>query len=258
MSSSLNSSFIPKKNPNQSQKTTSPRSIFVGTLIVRIFFFAILISTVVVLFYEKSLNDDLIEKKSTYSKAIQNFDEKSFENIKSMSNRLNQVRTRLDHTVSFDSIFNLLEASTLGTVQINHLIIKKPDDNKLTLDVSMKTDTFDAILFQRMVLGGGNVRALEGEAGFEVTSGESDLKVLDITDLSINNPKVDAKTNQTLEKFSVSFKADIALDSLTVPHQVSASALSNVSTQSNSANPESSVEEIEVPSSDGLEDNLNN
>lgn len=256
MSSPLNSSFIPKKSPKQGQKTTSPRSIFVGTLIVRIFFFAILISTVVVLFYEKNLNNDLVDKKNTYSEAVKNFDKNSFENIKAMSNRLHQVRNRLDYTVSFDSIFNLLEASTLGTVQINNLNIKKVDDSKLTLDVNMKTDSFDAIVFQRMVFGGGNVTTLDDGTGFEVTSGESDLKVIDVTDLSINNPRVDSKTNQTLESFSVSFKADLALDSLAVPHQISENTSLNNSVDDFDEEVEE-VSEEEVFPEDSLEDNLN-
>ncbi len=262
MSSSLNSSFIPKRNPNQNQKTTSPRSIFVGTLIVRIFFFAILISTIAVLFYKKNLDNNLVKVQKSYRDAVENFDAKSFENIKTMSNRLHQARGRLDHTVSFDAIFNLLEKTTLGTVQINHLSIKKPDDSKLTLDVDMQTDSFDAILFQRMVLGGSSVRATDGN-GFEVATGESNLKVVDIRDLTINNPRTDGKSNQTLSKFSVSFKADIALDPTVVQHEIPSNIFSSSPSSTTEMQESNEMEEVKDSFIEGAdeglrEDNLSN
>ena len=227
MSGSFNSSFIPKRNPVQGQKAPSPRPIFVGTLLVRIFFFAILIATLIVLFLEKKLENDLAGEKIALSSAVSSFDDASMQNIITMSNRLNQTKSRLDHTVSLRSVFKLLEESTLGTVQINHLTIKKPDDSKLTLDVNMQTNSFDAILFQRKVLGGENkLKAVDGEGNTQNVdaAGDSKLKIVNIKDLVINNEKTDNRPGQTASKFSVAFKADIALDAVSVPHQISAVA----------------------------------
>jgi len=212
MPESANTSFIPKRNPIKGSRNNAPRPIFIGTLLIRVFFFAVLIATVAVFAYQDKLNKDLDKEIVALNDAISSFSEERMQKILDIDNRLNQTRKRLNHTVSMYSLMDTLEASTLGTVRINNMEVKRLDDKNLTIEAEMRTDSFDSVLFQRGII--------ERDEKLSVTKYE---------DLTVNNPAssvVSAQARQQIDpqdtRFSVSFKAELAVDASLIPHRTPA------------------------------------
>jgi len=111
MPETSNTSFIPKRNPVKQKKANTPRPMFIGTLLIRIFFFAVLIASLGVLIYEE----------------------------------------RLRHTASVSSLFEAIELATVQTAQIESLTLDRVSDTEFEIESEMKTESFDSIIFQRGV-----------------------------------------------------------------------------------------------------------
>ncbi len=205
MPGSSNASFIPKRTTGQRERQTARRQVYVGTFIVRIFFFAALIAVASVYAYESKLNNDLNKEIAALGSAINSFNEAEMQRVTSADLRLAQIKYRLDHTVSMLSVLNAMEGSTVSSAQISQLSIKRADDKTLELESLMKTPSFDTALFQKGIL--------EGSETLEVSS---------IDDLVLEQSE---SASGDLVDTNVIFKAILSIDTEFVPHTAPTSTL---------------------------------
>ncbi len=205
MPENSNTSFIPKRNPTKTGRNNSPRPVFIGLLVVRVIFFAVLIASIGVFAYEKKLKSDLDFEIQNLNSVISTFNEDDLDEIVSIDNRLNQIKYRLAHTASITSIFGAIEAATLGTVEIDDLKLKRLDDTLFSIESKMKTDSFDSVLFQR--------GQLERNDKLVVTA---------ISDVILQN-EVETTDRAgvkvpTSEKTVILFNAELAVNTDLIPH----------------------------------------
>lgn len=205
MPESTNTSFIPKRNPIKNSHSKAPR-IFIGTLIIQIIFFAVLIAALGVFAYERKLSNDFEKEVLALSAVISSFSEEDMQKIIDLDTRLVQAKDRLTHTASIVSLFDAIEDSTVESIQIKSLEIKRLDDTKITIESEMIADSFDSVLFQRGVL-----------------KRDGKLSVTNISDLALqNSPEEKEKSSEvqtsTPEDVTVSFKAELSIDTNSIPH----------------------------------------
>lgn len=208
MPESTNTSFIPKRNPNRNSRINAPQRVFIGVLIARIFFFAVLLATLSVFLYERMLKNELDSEVVALNNAIASFSEVEMQRILDVDTRLFQVNNRLAHTVSIFSLFDSLEKATLGSIQIQNLEFKRENDTTLTMKAEMKTDSFDSVLFQRGVL-----------------ERNDKLVINEIEDLTISSQPKNQPANSRVtvvggqpEDLNVIFKASMSIDASKIPH----------------------------------------
>ncbi len=202
MPESANTSFIPKRNPNKSVRRDAPRPIFIGTLIVRVFFFAVLIATLGVFAYEKKLNKDRDAEILALNNAIALFKEEDMRLLLDEDNRLFQASNRLKHTASIAAIFDSLELATLGPVGIQSMDLKRVDDTKIAIKTEMEAKTFDAVLFQRGV--------------FEK---DERLMVDRVGDLKLNYPNQQSQSGNLISRdISIVFNTELSVPTNLIPH----------------------------------------
>lgn len=237
MTEPLNTSFIPKRNSNTPTRRTSTQRVFIGTILIQVFFFAVLLVSLFLFVYEKKLNHDLEAEVANLNEAIKSFNEEKMNEIVSIDTRISQVKDRLDHTASISAIFSAMESATVQSIQIESLKLKRDDDSTISMEAEMKADSFDSLMFQRGVL-----------------ERDEKLSVTNIKELKISNPKAESvevekktRASEVKEKpseFSVKFKAELALDSASVPHvPVTIQSLDN-STTINSNNTTSGTDDM--------------
>ncbi len=202
MSEPLNASFIPKRNPNRTNRQNATQRVFLGTLIIQILFFSTLLATLGVFVYEKNLKKSLDSEIITFNNEIRAFSEEEMKRVIDLDNRMDQVENRLAHTASIVSIFEALEVATVQSIQIRNLNLKRVDDSHFTIDSVMETDTFDSVMFQRGVL-----------------ERDKNLSVTKVSDLKLTN-SVKAEGSDVDDADTVlNFKASLAINTKDVPHK---------------------------------------
>jgi hypothetical protein len=205
MPGSQNTSFIPKHTPSQTERKNSPRQLFIGTLIVRVGFFAVLIASIGVFAYERRLEKQLGQEVSNFNQAASSFevDEAKLQAVVSMDKRLIQANNRLKSSVSIVALLRALEVSTIETVQIKSLELTRENDATILLAAEIDTDTFDSVIFQRAVLEGSEV-----------------LGAAEIQDVTIQNLGPIDDTRDISDSVGISFNAEIAIAPKTIAPQL--------------------------------------
>lgn len=207
MPDSSSTSFIPKKSPAQNEKRIGKRKVYIGTLIVRILFFAALAGSAGVYLYGQKLQSNLEDKVSSLNTAIEKFDEEKMDEVLSFNARLSLVNDRLRHTASIVKLLSALENSTVGSVKINQLSVVRNQDKDFTLEATILTDSFNAALFQR-----------------EVFNKENELLVVsDIKELTLQTTPPAEEIFLDIDgagtgDLTVAFVATISIDREKIPH----------------------------------------
>ncbi len=148
-----NTSFIPKRNPTKKDKVTARKQVYVGTLVIRVLFLAVLVASAALYFYEKKLSSDLNQAVSELDSRINSFNEEDMKNVIAVDKRLRQANSRLQNSASIVAVLKAIEESTTEATQINNLSLVRDDDNVFALTLAMEAQSFDAVKFQREVLG---------------------------------------------------------------------------------------------------------
>ena len=221
MPETSNTSFIPKRNPVKQKKANTPRPMFIGTLLIRIFFFAVLIASLGVLIYEKRVNAELDVEITNFDNAIASFSDENMQRIIDVDLRLKRIQERLRHTASVSSLFEAIELATVQTAQIESLTLDRVSDTEFEIESEMKTESFDSIIFQRGVY--------ERDNKLEVTS---------IEELALNNPKEnESSALQEENEDSVNFKAKLTISTDEIPHLINSNN-SQIQEDLSESNPE--------------------
>lgn len=202
----LNNSFIPKRGPSGHSRVPATRQVYIFTMISYTLIFATLIATGGTFLYEKYLEKQLDEENALLYKDIGSFNNKDMEDVLDFDRRLQQANDRLNSSASVVSVFDALEESTAQSVKIDSLELERVLDDKIILSAEIKTDTFDAALFQRKAYGKGSVFN-------SVVISELDTSGLSP---SIESTKEDDEEGES-EQAKVSFKAELEIPLANVP-----------------------------------------
>ena len=207
MPGSPNTSFIPKHTPNKIERKNTPRQLFIGIIIVRVLFFAVLIASIGVFAFERKLASDLDKEVIAFKAATASFesDEEKLQEVISLDNRLAQANDRFSKSISLEAIFKALEKATVAAAQIRSLDIKKESDTELTVNAEIITDTFDSVIFQRTMFESSEV-----------------LAVTEFEDVKIEREGIDAEVTPgnlsiSTGNSSVVFNAKVKINPGTIP-----------------------------------------
>ncbi len=248
MTEPLNTSFIPKRNSNTPTRRSSTQRVFIGTLLIQIFFFSVLLACLGVFVYEKKLNRDLETEVVSLNEAIKSFDEEKMKEVVSIDSRIGQVSARLQNTVSISAIFAAMESATIESMQINSLKLKREDDSTISMEAEMRTDSFDSVMFQRGVF--------ERDEKLAVTS----IKELKISNPQARNAEVEksgkkTEVNEKTDEFNVKFVAELGINPESVPHipaSVHNSATDSSITSTSNESVQTSVDATDLDAQSGL------
>lgn len=211
MPGSSNSSFIPKHTSNKAERKNTPRQLFIGTILVRVFFFAVLIASVGVFAYERKLSSELSTEIDAFKTATQAFEseEKNVQAVLSMDKRLIQAKDRFMNSLSFVALLDVLDKTTIRTVELDSLEIEKKSDTEITMTAEVVTDNFDSVMFQRSVYEANDLLKITQFEEVTVSEGGATAGAVTPASLSISvaNP-----TEST-----VTFKATMAIDPKLIP-----------------------------------------
>ncbi len=199
-----NTSFIPKRNPVKNARGSSPRPVFIGTLLIRAFFFAVLIAALVVFIYENRLNSQLDKEITTLNNLIATFSEVDMKKVQDANERLKLASDRLQYTASIRTIFEAVEDATVQTVQIDKLDINRLTNTEFEVVAKMRSGTFDSIIFQRGVM-----------------ERSDKLIVSSIDDLVLNNPETDQGGSPNDIEY-IDFRANLSVLTENIPHNENA------------------------------------
>lgn len=206
MPGSSSTSFIPKRNPDRKDRQSVKRKVFFGSFIIRIIFFAVLLSAAGVYFYKDKLNSDLEAEVVSFNAAIGKFNVKEMERVLATDLRLTQANDRLAHSASIVSLLNSFEESAIGSSQVKKFLLTRTDDVTFEVEAEIKTDNFDSVLFQR--------------SAFDTNS---TLVVTQIDDLVLSNvlpqdPLYQSETVSEEGVMSLSFKAVMSVNPDNIHH----------------------------------------
>ncbi len=153
MSDLSSTSFIPKHTPNKTERKSSPKQVYFGTLLVQILFFAVIIATIGVFIYERKLSADLAEEVDSFKSAATTYvaDTERLEQVLSMDKRLLQASDLLKSSVSVASLLKAIEVATIETVQLVSFELSREAVEEITLTAGVKTNNFDSTMFQRSI-----------------------------------------------------------------------------------------------------------
>jgi hypothetical protein len=198
MPGSSSTSFIPKHTPNKGERKNNPRQLFIGTLLVRILFFATLISAIGLYFYVNKLNTQLSEVIGSFKSVASTYDSEQddVDMVTSLDRRLAQANERFKNGASLNALILAIEKATLSTVQFTDLQINRTSDSSIELAASLRTDGFDSVIFQR-----------------ELLNQSDELKKVEVKDVSIQfavDPEDPSKSAEGDKE--ITFQASIEID----------------------------------------------
>jgi len=152
MPPSNNSSFIPKQTGNKLERKNTPHRVFIGTIVVRIIFFATLIAALALFVYERRLQTELSQESFEITQIARNFDVARMEEIQIFDERLRQTSGLLDNYFSVHSLLVMLASNTLDSVRIVSLDVAREGIDKYKVNAQMATDLYDSVIVQRDIL----------------------------------------------------------------------------------------------------------
>jgi hypothetical protein len=193
-------SFIPKQNPSKITKTVVARQVYVFSVIAYVLFVAALLSVAGMFLYDRYTDQKLAAAIDEYNTAINTFDQKAMADVIEFGERLRYTRTLLDGMVSVPAVLQILEASTVNTVQFKSLTLAQNAQRNFTLEASAVTDSFDSVLFQRGIY-------------------EADKK---ITAVALSNVEVEFTTDTESLAEAAQGKTVLTIEATVVPSTLSA------------------------------------
>jgi hypothetical protein len=166
-------------------------------------FFAVLIASVGAFAYDRRLSSQLAQQVEAFRAATLSFDadEERLQRVLSIDRRLVQVNDRLQNSASMSALLTALEATTLQSAQVESFNMTRENDDSIMLELSVLTDTFDSVLFQRSVLEDNDV-----------------LKTFELSDVTVVNGDLESATvsNAALAVSAITFRATFEIEPETI------------------------------------------
>ena len=151
MAEPLGPSFIPKQNPAKSARRTASRQVYLFTVVSYVGFFATLVAVVALFIYSRLIAQNVAEVVSSYDTEIESFNQNTMFQVIELDERLKRTAELLDANISLRAALAVIDAVTIDTVQFTQLALERGEDNQVTLDAVVSTDSFDSVLFQQEI-----------------------------------------------------------------------------------------------------------
>lgn len=229
MPGSSNASFIPKRNTVSRERQGARRQVYVGTILVRIGFIAVLLSVAAIFFYKNNLQKDLDAEVVGLSQALQAFNEADLQRVQLIDTKLKEVASLMAHTVSTKTILEAVEASTLGSAQIVNFEMERSDRETINVEAQIEAPSFDAVLFQKGVYAKGSILSLEK-----------------LEEISIESAVAEEGEEASGEITKLGFSATLVIDTEAVPHVVPTDVFENTTVPADEVVPEVLPADTEV------------
>lgn len=240
MPGSQNTSFIPKHTNNKSERKSSPRQLFIGTLIIRVFFFAVIFAAVGVFFYERQVIKQKGAAVDSFQAAVGNYndEEDKLQEIIKLNDRLNQATNILQNSYSLLPVLAAFEENMLQTAKITSFEFEKTDDQTLVLDLKINTDTFDSVLFQRELFAQSD------------TLKDFTIKGITINNLAEDNSNLSNKAPSSSGRGEISEGIDVEAIITLIPKDIPVVAFGTINSASPTlVNPPNQTSEASVETS---------
>lgn len=159
MDQKTHTSFIPKKSlatASQSQRTEiagAKSSIGIVFLITLIIFIGVLALAIGVFLYQQFLLQNIEKKSASLDRARAAFEPALIEEIGRLDIRMNSAQEILDNHKALSVFFDLLETSTLVSLQFQDLVYKVDELGKVNVSMSGSASSFSSVALQSDIFG---------------------------------------------------------------------------------------------------------
>jgi Tfp pilus assembly protein PilN len=145
-------SFIPKQQPRITPRVRR-RRVYIINYVIFTFFLCVVLVTVGLFAWEWQLGNQLQDRQTALNEQRGRFSQSDILRIKEVEARLNTVASLLDTQPATSKVFTALNSVTLESVQLqNFTVTPETTPNTLLVSFSGVTDSFDAVLAQRLAL----------------------------------------------------------------------------------------------------------
>ena len=200
MPPSQNASFIPKQSGKKIERNNAPRKVFIGTIIIRVIFFVVLIIAVVLFIYDRRLNAEIASETLAISTLAKQFDADQMQSILAFDERLKHVNRIMDNSFSTYSLIDMVANNTLASVQIRNLEISRGENNSYLVIATMDTDIYDSVIVQR-----------------DTFSTNSLISASQVSEVKRDAVTTEPEAGDTEDILPVSFEAEIKVDRKSFP-----------------------------------------
>jgi hypothetical protein len=149
MPESSKTSFIPKHTTNKIERKNTPRRVFIGTIIVRILFFVVLIVAVGTYAYDSKVKRDFNDVRTDLGSSVPSVEDNSLERLIDFDSGLKIANEIWQQSTSMVSLLELLGSRTVANVQIKNLSVSREPDETFSLAAEILTNSYDTVANQR-------------------------------------------------------------------------------------------------------------
>ena len=154
MDTKFQTSFIPKKNLEQSSGGNShSESVSVFLVVSIVIFIVALASAGGVFAYKKVLIKTIAEMNRNLVEAKNSFEPESVEKWDTFGKRLKVAKKLIDGHTTLSSVFEMLENKTLGTVKFKNFSYEMSDAGVITIAMAGEAKNFSSIALQSDIFG---------------------------------------------------------------------------------------------------------
>lgn len=153
MEPKFQTSFIPKESGVPGGALSARAGINLFLLLGLVLFFAVALVSVGTVFYGKSLRADLVTKEGQLKNAREAFGPALIQELKRLSERIENAKGLLSSHLSFGEFFNLLESATLKTVSFTDFTLAIGDKGAIQVSMKGLANGFNSVALQSDAFG---------------------------------------------------------------------------------------------------------
>lgn len=146
-------SFIPKKPQSPASKRSRGGVINIFFLISLIIFLGALTVTASVFLYERVVTQNIAEKSTQLEQAREAFEPTLIEELSKIDIRIQSAQEILDSHIALSAFFELLERSTLKSIQFNNFTNVTSPDGRVGITMKGTARSFSSVALQSDVFG---------------------------------------------------------------------------------------------------------
>lgn len=156
MPESSRTSFIPKHTTNKIERKNTPRRVFIGTIIVRILFFVVLIVAVGTYAYDGKVNRDFAAVRVELGTKVPSVEDDSLARVIEFDSGLKIANEIWRQSSSVVALLDLISSRTMMNVQIKNLSVSREIDLTYLLEAELLTNSYDTVANQRRAFAEDN------------------------------------------------------------------------------------------------------
>lgn len=127
------------------------RQVYIFNIVSYVLLVGTLIAVATVYLYGRYTQNALATAIVDYNTAIAGFDQTALDEVIEFDERLRHTTELIGGAPAITAALAVVESATIDTVQFIDLTLTYTGQNELKLVATIKTDTFDSVLFQRQM-----------------------------------------------------------------------------------------------------------